>query len=130
MIQRVDTDKAPKAIGPYSQAVKAGNFLFISGMLPLDPQTGQMVGSDIREQTKQVLKNIEAILKDQKLNLNQVVRCEVFLQNLADFQVLNELYAEAFTGSVKPARQTIQAAALPKGSLVEISCIAFIEPKV
>lgn len=125
MITKVDTENAPKAIGPYSQAVKAGSFLFISGTLPIDPATGKLVGDNIRDQTTQVLKNLLAILEDQGLSFDHVVKSEVYLQDINDFKMLNEIYAEKFTGKVKPARQTMQVAALPLGSLVEISCIAF-----
>lgn len=125
MITKVDTENAPKAIGPYSQAVKAGSFLFISGTLPIDPATGKLVGNNIRDQTTQVLKNLLSILEDQGLSFDNVVKSEVYLHDINDFKSLNEVYAEKFIGAVKPARQTMQVAALPLGSLVEISCIAF-----
>lgn len=125
MLSKVDTPNAPKAIGPYSQAVKAGSFLFVSGTLPMDPSTGQLVGTNIQEQTQQILKNIDAILKDQGLTFARVVKTEVYLKNINDFKAMNEVYAIEFVGPIKPARQTMEVAALPLGALIEISCVAF-----
>lgn len=124
MITKVETTKAPKAIGPYSQAVKSGPLLFISGTLPLDPSTGELVGHTIQEQTQQVLANIQAILEDQHLSFDHIVRADVFLKNLKDFKAFNEIYAGKLTGPVKPARQTVEVSALPLNALIEISCIA------
>ncbi len=124
LIKAISTSKAPQAIGPYSQAVLAGGFLFISGQLPTDPVTGKIEGAGVEEQMRQVLKNIGAILEEAGLTFEQVVRSEIFLQDMKDFKAVNALYAEFFHYPVKPARQTIQAAALPMGALVEISCIA------
>jgi 2-iminobutanoate/2-iminopropanoate deaminase len=125
-ISRISTDQAPKAIGPYSQATQAGSNIYISGQIPLDPVTGQLVGKTIEEQTAQVLKNIEAILVSQGLSLENVVETEVFLKDLKDFAGMNGVYAQQFSYEVKPARATIQVAALPKDALVEIRCTAFI----
>lgn len=125
-ITQIMTDQAPKAIGPYSQAVKAGSFVFVSGQVAIDPTTSKLVGDTIEQQTKQVLKNMEAILVAQGLTLENVVKTEVYLKDLKDFQVMNTLYAEKFVYPVKPARATIQVSKLPLDALVEISCTAFI----
>lgn len=123
---KIDTLDAPKAIGPYSQAIKAGNLLFVSGQLPLDPVTGHLVEQEIRMQTNQVLDNLEAILKASECSFKEVVRVDVFLKDLNDFNALNEEYAKRFSHATPPARQTIQVARLPRDALVEISCIAFL----
>jgi 2-iminobutanoate/2-iminopropanoate deaminase len=123
-MKKIETEKAPKAIGPYSQAVEAGGFLFVSGQIPLDPTTGQLASATIQAQTKQVLDNLENILKAAGLSWKNVVRCEVFLKDLQDFKEMNTLYAERFPHEIKPARQTVQVARLPMDSLIEISCIA------
>jgi len=117
-----DVVNAPAAIGPYSQAVKAGGFLFISGQIPVDPATGQSAG-DIQGQTAQVLQNIDAILTREGLTSEAVVKTGVFLQDLKDFQTMNALYAEYFT-QAPPARACVQIARLPKDVLVEIEAIA------
>lgn len=122
----ITTEEAPKAIGPYSQAVCAGSYLFVSGQIALDPLSGKLSGETIEAQTSQVLKNMEAILKARGLSLANVVRTEVYLKDLKDFASMNKIYAERFTSDVKPARATIQAAKLPMDALIEISCIAFI----
>jgi len=122
----VKTDEAPKAIGPYSQAVQAGQYLFISGQLAVDPVTNKLIGSTIEEQTSQVLNNIEAILHAQGLTLKDVVKAEVYLKDMNDFKGMNVIYAETFSHVIKPARQAMQVAKLPLDALVEISCIAFI----
>jgi 2-iminobutanoate/2-iminopropanoate deaminase len=123
-MQKIATKEAPEAIGPYSQAILVKDFLFISGQLPIAPSSGKLVGSTIEEQTKQVLANLAAILKAAGCSLEHVVRTEVFLQDLTHFPFVNQIYGEFFTGPIKPARQTIQAAKLPMGALIEISCIA------
>ncbi len=110
-------------VGPYSHAVRVGDLLFCSGQIPLDPTTGNLVGGDVRAQTRQVLENIRTILEDQKLSLAQVVKCTVFLTNLADFTAMNEVYGQYFK-SQYPARSTVQVAALPRGAAVEIEVIA------
>ena len=126
-LKKVETPLAPAAIGPYSQAVKAGSFLFISGQIPIDPQTGEVVERTIEAQTKQVLNNIEAILKAEGLQFKHVVKSEVYLKDMQDFQKMNELYSEKFSFPIKPARQTLQVAKLPLDVLVEISCIAYYD---
>lgn len=123
-MQFIHSNQAPKAIGPYSQAVKVDNFMFLSGQIPLDPKTMQIVDSDIVTQTKQVFKNIKAVLAESGYTLNDVVKAEVFLQDLADFQKMNETYAKSFVDH-KPARNTYQVAKLPMNSLVEISITAY-----
>jgi 2-iminobutanoate/2-iminopropanoate deaminase len=122
-IKIVTTSDAPAAIGPYSQAVVTGNLVFCSGQIPLDPVTMQIVGEEIETQTRQVFKNIKAVLKAENLNLSNVVKCTVFMKNLDDFGKMNTIYAEEF-GSHKPARSTVQAARIPKDVLIEIECIA------
>lgn len=126
MLEKIDTEKAPKALGPYSQAVKSGDFLFVSGQLPIDPATGQLIVGDIQAITKQIIENIKAILLAAGTNLDNVVRTDVFMTDLKLFSAMNEEYARAFKGPVHPARQTIQVAGLPLGSILEISCIAKI----
>jgi 2-iminobutanoate/2-iminopropanoate deaminase len=113
---------SPPAVGPYNHAVRAGDLLFCSGQIPLDA-SGNLVSGDIRAQTEQVLKNIKAILDDQKLTVANVVKSTVFMTNLGDFAAMNEVYARTFTND-HPARSTIQVAALPKGAAVEIEVIA------
>lgn len=125
MIRKVETEEAPQAIGPYSQAVVAGDFLFASGQIPLDPKTGKVVEGGIEQQTIQVLNNLEAVLKAENLSFQQVVKMEVYLQEMGDFPLVNKLYAERFPHAVKPARQTMEVAKLPLGVLIEISCIAY-----
>ena len=124
MHKAISTHQAPKAVGPYSQAVLAKDFLFISGQLPINPASSLIEALTIEEQTTQVLKNIEAILREAGLNFHQVVRCEIFLTNMNDFKTVNAIYANTFNGPVKPARQTIEVSDLPMGALIEISCIA------
>jgi 2-iminobutanoate/2-iminopropanoate deaminase len=121
--QIVATDRAPKAVGPYSQAVRAGDFLFCAGQIPLDPATGQLVAGGICEQTARVLENIQAVLASQGLGFDRVVKTTVFMVNLADFVAMNEIYAKSFPVN-PPARSTVQVAALPKGAQVEIEVVA------
>lgn len=123
-MQKIHTEDAPKAIGPYSQAVMAGQLLFVSGQIPIDPKTNRIVETTIEGQTLQVLNNLEAILLAAGLTLNHVVRAEVFLKDLNDFQKMNGIYAEKFSGPIKPARQAFQVGRLPLDALIEISCIA------
>jgi 2-iminobutanoate/2-iminopropanoate deaminase len=111
------------AIGPYSPAVRAGDFLFCSGQIPVVPESGQIVGSDPRAQTERVLENIKIILRDQNLDFSHVVKTTVFLTDLADFAAMNEVYARYFTADF-PARSTVQVAALPRGAKVEIEVVA------
>ena len=114
---------APKAIGPYSQATEANGFVFVSGQLPINPVTGDFPANDIREQTRQSLTNLDAILKEAGLSLNQVVKTTVFLKSIADFAAMNEVYASFFRQDC-PARCAYEVAALPKDALVEIEAIA------
>ena len=125
MKETISTENAPGAIGPYSQAVKAGNLIFCSGQIPLDPQTGEFVSEEIAEQTRQVLKNLSAVLEAAETSLNNVVKTTVFLADMNDFAQMNEVYAEFFSEN-KPARATVQAARLPRDARVEIECIAVI----
>ncbi|MDI6895613.1 MAG: RidA family protein [Bacillota bacterium] len=119
----VQCSQAPAAIGPYSQAIRAGSFVFLSGQLPLDPATGQVVGTTAAEQAQQALRNLSAILLSQGMSMDNVVKTTVFLQDLGDFAAVNEVYA-GFVGSVPPARSAVAVKALPKGALVEIEAIA------
>jgi 2-iminobutanoate/2-iminopropanoate deaminase len=121
--KHVLTNDAPKPIGPYSQAVAAGGLLFVSGQIPIDPATDQMVEGDIQAQTDRVMKNLFAILKEAKMGPENVVRTTVFLADIKDFPKMNEVY-ERYLGKEPPARSTIQAGALPKGARVEIDLIA------
>lgn len=123
----VSTDAAPRAIGPYSQAIRGGGFLFLSGQVALDPRTGQLVGSDIKQQTRQVLENVRAILEAAGSSLRQVVKCTVFLADMNDFGPMNEEYGSFFQDQ-PPARTTVQVAKLPRGALVEIDVIALAGP--
>lgn len=128
-ITEVITTEAPVPAGHYSQAVRAGDYLFISGHVALDPTTSKLVGTTIEEQTTQVLNNLEAILHSQALTFANVVKAEVYLKDIRDFDGMNSVYSARMTQPVKPARQTMQVANLPLQALVEISCIAFI-PKM
>ncbi len=121
----VNTDKAPAAIGPYSQATNAGGFLFVSGQIPVDPKTGAVVSGGIESQTKQVLENLTAILASQNLELSQVVKTTVFLANMNDFQTVNTVYAEYFKKEA-PARACVAVARLPKDVMVEIEAVALL----
>ncbi len=117
------TADAPKPIGPYSQAVAAGGLLFVSGQIPIDPATNEMIQGDIQAQTDRVMKNLMAVLKEAKMGPENVVRTTVFLADIKDFPKMNEVY-ERYLGKEPPARSTIQAGALPKGARVEIDLIA------
>jgi 2-iminobutanoate/2-iminopropanoate deaminase len=119
----VATEKAPKAIGPYSQAVRAGNVLYASGQIPLDPATGELVTGDFAAQARRVFSNLGAVLEAAGTDFQHVVKATVYLTNLADFQTLNGIYAEHF-GDHKPARSTVGVAQLPKGATVEIDVVA------
>jgi 2-iminobutanoate/2-iminopropanoate deaminase len=124
-IETVATSGAPRAIGPYSQALRAGGFLFTAGQVGFDPATGELVDGGIAEQTRQVLQNIRAILEAGDSKLAQVVKTTVFLVDMADFAAMNEVYAEVF-GTHRPARSTVAVAALPRGARVEIEAVAAI----
>jgi 2-iminobutanoate/2-iminopropanoate deaminase len=115
--------KSPPAVGPYNHAVRTGDLLFCAGQIPIDPASGNLVEGDIKTQTKQVLENVKAILEDQKLSFDNVVKTTVFLTNLGDFAGMNEVYSQYLTAN-HPARSTIQVAALPKNAIVEIEVIA------
>ena len=123
MKETVSTAKAPAVIGPYSQAVKAGGTVYVSGQLPVDPATGAFPSEDIREQTRQSLENIRAILEEAGMSMDNVVKTTVLLADIADFAAMNEVYAQFFTAPY-PARAAFQAAALPKGARVEIEAVA------
>ena len=121
----VHTDDAPRAIGPYSQAIKAGGLLFASGQIPLVPSTGELLRGDIQEQTHQVLRNLAAVLEASGASLSTVVKTTVFLADMGEFAAMNEVYAEHF-GNHRPARSTVQAGALPRNVSVEIDAIALL----
>src|SRR3989304_5707768 len=118
----IQTEKAPKAIGPYAQAIKADGFLFTSGQIALDPATGKLIDGDISAQTRRVLENLKAVLESGGSSLNQVVKATVYLTDLSTFSKMNEVYAE-YLGHVKPARSTVGVASLPLGARVEIDLV-------
>lgn len=124
----VSTDRAPAAIGPYSQAVRVGNLIFASGQIPIDPATGQFVPGGVGEQTEQVLRNLTAVFAAAGAGLERVVKTTVFLADMEDFGVMNEVYGRFF-GEQPPARATVQAARLPRDARVEIEAIAVSEPE-
>lgn len=121
----IQTEKAPKAIGPYSQAIQAGNFLFLSGQIPLDPVTGELVKGDIRQQTERVLKNLNGILESQKLSVGNVAKVTIFLKDMGNFSQVNEVYATYFPSS-PPARSTVEVSRLPRDVDIEIEAIAIV----
>jgi len=123
-IAKIETSQAPAAIGPYSQAVKAGDFLFCSGQIPLVPNSGEIIAGGIEAQTKQVLANLKQVLEAAGIDFNAVVKTTIYLADLADFATVNEIYGGFFNG-IAPARATVQVAALPKGARVEIDAIAY-----
>ncbi|HUL22194.1 MAG TPA: RidA family protein [Thermodesulfobacteriota bacterium] len=126
MIKKViQTEKAPKAIGPYSQAIRAGNFLFLSGQIPLDPKTEELVKGDIGQQTQQALENIKGILESQKLGMEDVVKVTIFLKDVGNFSRVNEVYRTYFPSS-PPARSTVEVARLPRDVEIEVEAIALI----
>jgi len=125
--QPIETSSAPAAIGPYSQAVRAGDALYCSGQIPLDPKTGEMVGGDdVRAQTAQVMKNLGAVLEAGGASFGRVVKTTIFVTDLGDFAAVNEVYARSFEGMAPPARATVQVSALPKGAKVEIEAVAVL----
>lgn len=126
MLKYINSEFAPKAIGPYSQAIKAGNFLYLSGSIPINPKTNELIEGDIKIQTRQVLHNIDAILKEANYSKNDVVKTTCFLKDMNDFNSFNEIYAEYFNIN-KPARSCFAVKDLPKNSLVEIEVIAYKE---
>ena len=119
----ISTVNAPKAIGPYEQAIKVGAFVYASGQIPLDPKTGDIVAGDIKIQTRRALENLKAVLETAGSSLDRAVKTTVFLKNIGDFAAMNEVYAE-YLGAAKPARSTVAVADLPRGALVEIDLIA------
>jgi 2-iminobutanoate/2-iminopropanoate deaminase len=119
----INTSDAPKALGPYSQGILVNGMLFVSGQIPIDPQSGELIKEDISKQTKQVMTNIQAILKEAGMDLNNVVKASIFLSDMSNFEKVNEVYASFFRNE-PPARECIQAAKLPKETDVEISVIA------
>ncbi|OGP96604.1 MAG: reactive intermediate/imine deaminase [Deltaproteobacteria bacterium RBG_16_55_12] len=121
--EAVQTDEAPKAIGPYEQAIKVDGFVFTAGQIPLDPKSGNIVEGGIAAQTRQVLENLKGVLIASGSSLERVVKATVFLKNMADFAAMNEVYAE-YLGSARPARSTVAVAELPRGALVEIDLVA------
>ena len=123
MREIIATNDAPKAIGPYSQAIKANGLVFVSGQIPLDPATQQLIEGDVAAQTERVLQNLSGILKAAGSSLEQVVKCGVFLKSMSDFAAMNEVYGRYFT-QAHPARSTVEVARLPKDVLVEIDIIA------
>ena len=125
MKQVISTDKAPGAIGPYSQAIKTGNMIFCSGQIPIDPATGEFVSQDVSEQTEQVFKNLTAVLEAAGASLDDVVKTTVFLADMGEFAAMNDVYSRHFVDN-KPARATVQAAKLPRDARVEIECIAVV----
>ena len=127
--QIIATDRAPRAIGPYSQAVRAGNLVFASGQIPIDPVTGEFVAGGVAEQTEQVLRNLTSVFAAAGVELNQIVKTTVFLADMEDFAAMNEVYGRFF-GEQPPARATVQAARLPRDAKVEIEAIAVSEPRV
>lgn len=125
MKEVVLTDRGPKPIGPYSQAIKANGFLYASGQVALDPKTGEFLGGDIRQQTERVLENLRGILEAAGTNLHHAVKAVVFLKDMNDFGAMNEVYGKYFP-AVPPARTTVQVARLPKDALVEIDLVALL----
>jgi len=125
MIQTIATDKAPKALGPYSQAIVANDFVFLSGQIAIDPQSNQFIGGTIEDQTRRVINNLANILQSLGSSLDKAVKTTVFLKDLSDFEAMNKIYGEFFPNH-KPARSTVQVARLPKDAAIEIEMIASI----
>ena len=121
--EAVQTDRAPKAIGPYEQAIKVDGFVFTAGQIPLDPKSGKIVEGGIAAQTRQVLENLKGVLIASGSSMDRVVKATVFLKNMADFAAMNEVYAQ-YLGKSKPARSTVAVAELPRGALIEIDLVA------
>jgi 2-iminobutanoate/2-iminopropanoate deaminase len=124
MFEEIKTKKAPKAVGPYSQGIKCGNMVFISGQLGIDPAIGELCSEDIEVQTGKTIENIRSILNEVDLSLHNVVRCDIFLKDMNDFSKVNKIYAGKFNKDPKPVRQTVQVSELPLDAKIEISCIA------
>jgi 2-iminobutanoate/2-iminopropanoate deaminase len=124
--EAINTQRAPAPVGPYSQAVRAGNLLFLSGQIALDPATGQLVDGDVREHTKRIMENLKAVLEGAGATLDHVVKTTIFLTDMGDFAAVNEVYGSYFA-AVPPARSCVQVAALPKGVPIEIEMIALLD---
>lgn len=124
MKKKVETNKAPTPVGPYSQGIVAGDFVFVSGQIPLQ-KSGELVLNDIEKATDIVLDNIEAILKEENLSLQDVIKSEVYLKDLGNFDKFNKIYEKRFTSGITPSRVTVEVSKLPKNSDIEISCIAY-----
>ncbi|MBX9572799.1 MAG: RidA family protein [Candidatus Obscuribacterales bacterium] len=122
-LQVISTDKAPQAVGPYSQAISANGFIFVSGQIAIDPANGQIVDGNTADQTRQVLKNLKAVLESSNSSMDKVVKATVFIKDMNQFQAMNEVYAEFFANN-KPARACVEVSRLPKDVLVEIDAIA------
>ena len=122
MREIITTEKGPAAVGPYSQAIRFGNLLFVSGQIALDPKSGEIVGKDIESQTERVLENLKAIVEASEMGLEDVLKCSCFLQNMEDFAKFNSVYNTYFS-NILPARETVEVSRLPKDVLVEISAI-------
>ena len=123
--KRIHTNNAPAAVGPYSQAIRVGDYVFTAGQVALDPTTGELVGADVATQTEQVMSNLRAVLAAAGSGLGQVIKPTVFLQSMGDFAAMNAVYARHFPEPF-PARSTVEVGALPKGGLVEIECVALV----
>lgn len=126
MKEAINTEKAPKAIGPYSQAIKVGNLVFCAGQIGLDPNTNTLVIGGIEKEIEQVLNNLSGVLEAAGVNLENVVRTDIFITNMDDFTKVNEIYGKYFNADPKPARVTVEVSHLPKGASIEISCIAHL----
>lgn len=124
---KVETDKAPAAIGPYSQAITVNGMVYTSGVIPADPATGDVVGNDITAQATRVFESLKGLLEDAGSGMDQIFKTTCFLQDLNDFATFNEIYASYMTGEVTPARSTVQVAKLPKGVLVEVEAVALLK---
>jgi len=124
-MEEIKTNLAPKAIGPYSQAIIEGNFIFCSGQIPINSETGIVIDGGIKEQTEQVIKNLKVVLNEAGVDLANVVKTEVYLSNIENFVLMNEIYANNFFSQPYPARVTVEVSRLPKDVLIEISCIAY-----
>jgi 2-iminobutanoate/2-iminopropanoate deaminase len=125
-LKQIATSEAPAAIGPYSQAIRCGQFVYTSGQVALDPITGELVGEDVQTQTHRALQNLQAVLNSAGTSLKNVIKTTVFLTRMSDFQAMNAVYASYF-GSLAPARSTVAVAELPRQALVEIECIALVD---
>ncbi len=126
MLEVIQTDKAPAAIGPYSQAIRANGLVFVSGQIPLDPQTGEIVAGDLTRQATRALENMKQVLASAGCGIEKVVAVDVFLTDISHFSVFNEIYGSFFSGH-KPARAVVEVSALPRGAMVEVKCVAALD---